>query len=93
MNLSPSLLTAAIAGAFSAIALPLLRNWMGDHSGIGIPLIIAMVVTVAIPAQAFVVGTTTHTGSGARSLDMALLKRIGVWILAAAVVTGIRWVM
>lgn len=93
VNLSPSPLTAALAGAFSAIALPLMRHWIGQDEGLNIPLILAMIVTVALPAQTFVVGQRSDDGTGARTWDAAMFKRIGAWIAAAGVVTGLRWLM
>jgi hypothetical protein len=90
VNISPSPITAAATGAFSALALPLLRNWFGGDAGLSIPFLIALVLTVALPAHAFVVGFQGGVAPGTRSLDTALLKRIGAWLGAAAVVTALR---
>jgi hypothetical protein len=49
-----------------------------------------MLLVVALPAHAFVVGFGRTQAPSARSLDTALLKRIGAWLAAAAGVTVIR---
>lgn len=90
VNFTPTLLTAAFAGAFSAVALPLLRSWLGHDAGINVPFILALVVTVAFPAKTFVIGPRNAEAAGAGGLDTAMLKRIGAWLLAAAAVTGLR---
>jgi len=45
-------------------------------------------VLVALPAHAFVLGFQRSETPGARSLDVALLTRIGTW-LAGGVVTAL----
>lgn len=55
-------------------------------------LILAFLVAVALPAHAFVVGLGRSQVPDARTLDTALLKRIGAWLAAAAatvVVAGV----
>ncbi len=54
------------------------------------PFILAMIVTIALPVQAFVIGARSEQDRASRTLDTALLKRIGAWLLAAVVVTGLR---
>lgn len=56
VNFTSGLLTAALAGGFSAVALP-------------------------VPA--FVIGARAGQDRAARTLDQALLERIGGWLLAA----------
>jgi hypothetical protein len=89
MVITPTVTTAALAGAFSAGSWPLLWPLFTDPSGsASMWLVIGMLVFVALPAHAFVVGfgrSPTQTG---RSIDVALLKRIGAWLLAACVTAG-----
>jgi hypothetical protein len=47
-------------------------------------LIVAFLLVVALPAHAFVMGFSRSPMPTARTLDTALLKRIGAWLAAAA---------
>ena len=88
MNLTPSPVTAALAGVFSALAWPLLwaRFGAGDSPGT-IELVLITLLVIALPAHAFVVGF--GPGQSARTLDTALIKRIGAWLLAAGITIAI----
>lgn len=89
MKLTPTPLTAALAGMFSAIAWPLLWSRFGSQASAGsVELILAMLLVVALPAHAFVVGFGRGGSSNVRTVDTALLKRIGAW-LAAAIATAV----
>jgi len=93
MKINPTPLTAALAGVFSALVWPPLWSRFGGAGSAGtVELIVAMLLVVALPAHAFVVGIGSNAGGNAvapgRSIDTALLKRIGAW-LAAAVVTAL----
>ena len=85
MKVTPTPVTAALAGAFSAIVWPLL--WSGATAG-NVESILAMLLVVALPAHAFVVGFAGTTSASGRAVDSALLARVGAW-LAAAVVTAL----
>lgn len=90
MTITPTPLTAALAGAFAALAWPLLWSWFGSSSATGsMELIVGTLLVVAVPAHAFVVGFNARRAPDARTLDTALLKRIGCWIGAAAVTAAI----
>lgn len=87
----PTSLTAALAGLVAALAWPFIwARWGGPGAEGGFELIVAMLLVVALPAHAFVVGFGRAPAPAARSLDTALLKRIGAWLAAAAGVTVIR---
>lgn len=47
-------------------------------------LILAFLLVVALPAHAFVMGFGRSQRPDARTLDTALLKRIGAWLAAVA---------
>lgn len=52
-------------------------------------LMAAFLLVVALPAHAFVVGFGRNQAGGAGTIDTALLKRVGAWLLcsiAAAVI-------
>ena len=86
VNLKPTPLTAALAGAIAGMVMPLL--WLRlAHDSMG--LVIAFLVVVALPAHAFVVGFGRNQTPDARTIDTALLKRVGAWLLSAVVATAI----
>ncbi len=92
MNITPTPITAALAGVFAAIVMPILWSKSGNDS---IAAMAAFLIVVALPAHAFVVGFRRNQApSDARTLDVALLKRIGIWffsaIVTAVVVQAIR---
>ena len=47
-------------------------------------MVVAFLLAVALPAHAFVIGFGRSQIPNARTLDTALLKRIGAWLAAAA---------
>ena len=75
----------------AAVAWPFLwAKWGGPAAEGGFELIVATLVVIALPAHAFVVGFGRPQEGSARSLDTALLKRIGAWLAAAAGLTVLR---
>ena len=86
MNMSPTLATAALAGVFSAVAFPLLwSRFVGADSSGTIEAVIITLLAIALPAHAFVVGLGPRSAVVARTVDTALLKRIGAWLAAAGI--------
>lgn len=84
LKISPTPVTAALAGVFSAVAWPLLWARFGiAESGGTIGAVLITLLAIALPAHAFVVGFGPGSAAGKRSVDTALLKRIGAWVLAA----------
>lgn len=91
MNLRPTPLTAAAAGVVAALAWPFLwARFGGAATEGGFELIVATLLVIALPAHAFVVGFGRAQATSARTLDTALLKRIGAWLAAALAVTALR---
>ena len=85
MNITPSHVTAALAGVFSALAWPLLWARFGGAESPGtIEVVLITLLVIALPAHAFVVGFGSARAP-ARTLDTALIKRIGAWLLGAGV--------
>jgi hypothetical protein len=83
LNLTPTPLTAALAGIVAAVAWPFLWSRFGGYGTDGsVELVVGTLLVVALPAHAFVVGF--GRAHDARSIDTALLKRIGAWLAAAA---------
>lgn len=89
MKLTPTVPTAAMAGAFSAASWPLLWPLFQDpgaSSGVG--LVAGMLLLVALPAHAFVVGFDRTAIPAGHAVDRPLLQRIGAWLLTAALTAG-----
>lgn len=87
MTITPTPITAALAGVFSALAWPWLwQAYGGSASGGGIELVLGTLLLIGLPAHLFVVGLRPAEQSpGGRSVDKPLLLRIAVWLLAALV--------
>jgi hypothetical protein len=83
VKLTPTPVTAALAGAFAGIVMPIFWSRFGNDS---MSLVVAFLLVVALPAHAFEVGFTPSQAANARTVDTALLKRVGAW-LGTAVVT------
>lgn len=91
LNIRPTLLTAVLAGVVAALAWPFIwSRWGGAATEGSFELIIATLLVVALPAHAFVVGFTRAPVPSARTVDTALLKRIGAWLASAAGITAFR---
>lgn len=91
MTLRPSLWSAALAGVVAALAWPFVWSRFGGPAAEGgVELIVATLLVIALPAHIFVVGLSRAQPVPARSIDTALLKRIGAWLAAAAGVTAMR---
>lgn len=86
VKLSPTPLTAALAGALAGIVMPMLWNRLAGDS---MMLVLAFLLVVALPAHALVVGFGRNQTADARTLDTALLKRVGAWLLTAVASTVI----
>lgn len=91
---TPTPLTAALAGIVAALAWPHLWSaFGGPQAGGSIELIVSMLLVIALPAHAFVVGFGHSAAGDGRSLDTALLKRIGAWLAAAGATTAVASVL
>jgi hypothetical protein len=85
LKITPTPVTAALAGIAAAVAWPVLWSRFGGPGADGsVELIVGTLLVIALPAHAFVVGFGRLQESSARTLDTALLKRIGAWLVAAA---------
>lgn len=84
-------MTAALAGVIAALAWPFLwARFGGPTAAGGVELIVSTLLVIALPAHAFVVGFGRAADASGRTLDTALLKRVGVWLFAAAVTMVLR---
>ena len=90
MTIQPTPVTAAFAGILSSALWPLAWSRFGGAGGaFSIELVLATLLLVALPAHALVVGFNYRQASSGRTLDVALLKRVGSWLLAALATVGV----
>ena len=90
MKITPTPLTAALAGLFSALALPFLWARFGGPGSVdSIGLVVAFLLAVALPAHALVLGFGRNPAPNTRTLDTALLKRVGAWLVAVAATVAV----
>ena len=90
MNITPTPITAVLAGLFSALVLPFLWSRFGGTGSVdGIGLVVAFLLVVALPAHAFVLGFGRNQMANPRTLDTALLKRVGAWLVAVAATVAV----
>lgn len=93
MKITPTLLTAALAGIFSAAVWPMLWSRFGGPGSSGsVELIVSTLLVIALPAHALVVGFGHGRPVGPRALDTALLKRIAAWLVAAVITVAVMGV-
>lgn len=86
MKITPTPVTAALAGLFSAMAWPWLWSTHGGASGSTVELVVGTLLLIGLPAHVFVVGLKpANQAPGSRSIDKPLLLRIGAWLAAALV--------
>jgi len=89
MSITPTPVTAALAGTFSGLTWPVIWPLVtGTEASATLWLVLATIVLVALPAHAFVLGFQRSETPGSRGVDVALLARIGAW-LAAGVATAL----
>ncbi|AMO22478.1 hypothetical protein GCM10027034_28560 [Ramlibacter solisilvae] len=87
--MSPTPITAALAGIFSGLVVPPLWSRLGESGAGNIGWIVAFLALVVLPAHAFVVGFAHSREPTARTVDTALLKRVGAWLVATAAAIAI----
>ena len=91
VTLIPTPITAALAGAFAGIVMPILWPRLATD---GMILIVVFLFVVALPAHALVIGFGRKQPANPRSVDTALLKRVGAWLAfpvsAAAIGQALR---
>ena len=85
VKITPTLATATLAGAVAGLVMPLLWSRLATDSTM---LVLAFLLVVALPAHALVAGFGWQHKAGT-TLDTALLKRVGAWLLSAVIATAI----
>lgn len=92
MKITPTPITAALAGIFSALVWPWLTSRFGGSTAISLEWMLATLASVALPAHAFVVGLPSSGAdapAAAGRVDTALLKRIAAWVAGALGTLGL----
>lgn len=90
MNFAATPITAALAGLFSGVVMPLLWPHLGEDS---LTWIAAFLLVIALPAHACVVGFGRQRAADAGTMDRALLTRVGAWLLAAVLAAALVQVL
>lgn len=85
VKITPSITAATLVGAIAGFVMPLLWSRLASDSTY---LTVAFLLVVALPAHAFVAGFGWQHRAGT-TLDTALLKRVGAWLLSAVIATAI----
>ena len=85
VKITPTLATATLAGAVAGLVMPQLWSRLAADSTM---LVLAFLLVVALPAHALVAGFGWQHKAGA-TLDTALLKRVGAWLLSAVIAAAI----
>jgi hypothetical protein len=80
MKLTPTPVTAAIAGLFAGIVMPLVWPRLGDET---LNWVFAFLLVIALPMHVLVVGFNPPREAGQGALNRAVVKRVAVWLLAA----------
>ncbi len=80
MKFSATPVSAALAGLFAGVVMPLLWPHLGDDS---LTWVAAFLLVIALPAHACVVGFGRLPATAAGKPDAALVTRVGVWLLSA----------
>ncbi|WP_394694937.1 hypothetical protein [Pseudoxanthomonas japonensis] len=80
MALTPTPITAAIAGLFAGIAMPLIWPKLGDET---MYWVFAFLLVIALPMHVLVVGINPiRNGEGRGGIDAATLKRVVIWLVS-----------
>ena len=80
MPITPTPITAAIAGLFAGIVMPLIWPKLGDET---MYWVFAFLLVIALPMHVLVVGTKPmQTAEGRAGIDAAVLKRVVIWLVA-----------
>lgn len=66
--------------------MPILWSQFGNDT---MSLVVAFLLVVVLPAHALVVGFVYSQTANARSLDTALIKRVGAWLGAIAIAMAV----
>ena len=84
MSITPTPVTAALAGTFSGLTWPLMWTFFNEPGASGTTwLLLATIGLVGVPAHALVLGFGRPPAGRLGSFDSALLGRIGTWLACA----------
>ncbi len=80
MKLTPTPITAVIAGLFAGIVMPLVWPRLGDET---LNWVFAFLLVIALPMHVLVVGFNQPRDAGQGGLNRALIKRVAIWLASA----------
>ena len=90
MKLTPTPITAAIAGLFAGIVMPLIWPKLGDET---LNWVFAFLLVIALPMHALVVGFNPPREAGQGGWNSALIKRVAVWLAAAVAAVALTRIL
>lgn len=80
MSITPTPITAAIAGLFAGIVMPIAWPHLGEET---LNWVFAFLLVIALPMHVLVVGTRPmQAAEGRAGIDAAVLKRVAIWLVA-----------
>ena len=90
MKLTPTPVTAAIAGLFAGIVMPLVWPRLGDET---LNLVFAFLLVTALPMHVLVVGFNQPREAGQGGLNSALIKRVAIWLASAVAAVALMRIL
>jgi hypothetical protein len=84
MSLTPTPVTAALAGTFSGLTWPWVWPYFSGAAALDtVWLMLGTIVLIGLPAHAFVLGFRPARTVNAGAVDHALLLRVATWLAGA----------
>lgn len=90
MKLTRTPITAAIAGLFAGIVMPLIWPKLGDET---LNWVFAFLLVIALPMHVLVVGFNPPREAGQGGSNSALIKRVAVWLAAAVAAVALTRIL
>ena len=90
MKLIPTPITAAIAGLFAGIVMPLVWPRLGDET---LNWVFAFLLIIALPMHVLVVGFNQPREAGQGGFDSALIKRVAIWLASAVAAVALMRIL
>ena len=90
MKLTPTPITAAIAGLFAGIVMPLIWPRLGEET---LTWVFAFLLVIALPMHVLVVGFNPPREAGQGGWNSALIKRVAVWLAAAVAAVALTRIL
>ena len=90
MKLTPTPITAAIAGLFAGIVMPLVWPRLGDEA---LNWVFAFLLIIALPMHVLVVGFNQPREAGQGGFSSALIKHVAIWLASAVAAVALMRIL